>query len=60
MPDRIVAIALAALVAFATHGCGKSRQDERARQLAARVRTEFLHGWNNYERYAWVTTRCGL
>ena len=23
------------------------------RQLAARVRTEFLHAWNNYERYAW-------
>jgi mannosidase alpha-like ER degradation enhancer 2 len=34
-------------------GCAKARQDERARQLAARVRTEFLHAWNNYERYAW-------
>jgi Glycosyl hydrolase family 47 len=52
MPDRIVVIALAALVALATHGCGKSHQDEHA-QLAARVRTEFLHAWNNYERYAW-------
>jgi Glycosyl hydrolase family 47 len=55
MPDRIVptAFLLAAMAAFATHGCGKSRQDEHARQLAARVRTEFLHAWNNYERYAW-------
>jgi mannosidase alpha-like ER degradation enhancer 2 len=53
MPDRIVAIMLAALVAFVTQGCGKPREDEHARQLAARVRTEFLHAWKNYERYAW-------
>jgi mannosidase alpha-like ER degradation enhancer 2 len=55
MPDRIAPIAflLAALAGFATHGCGKSRQDEHARQLADRVRTEFLHSWNDYERYAW-------
>src|SRR5438128_3055455 len=55
MPDRIAmtAFLLAALAALATHGCAKTRQDEHARQLAARVRTEFLHAWNNYERYAW-------
>ena len=55
MPGRIAPIAflLAAVAAFATHGCGKSRQDEHARQIAARVRTEFLHAWNNYGRYAW-------
>ena len=55
MPARIAPIAflLAAAAAFATHGCGKSRQDEHAQQIAARVRTEFLHAWNNYERYAW-------
>jgi ER degradation enhancer, mannosidase alpha-like 2 len=41
------------MAALATHGCGKSRQDEYARQLTERVRTEFLHAWNNYERYAW-------
>jgi glycosyl hydrolase family 47 len=35
------------------YGCAKSRQDEAARQIAARVRTEFLHAWGNYERYAW-------
>jgi mannosidase alpha-like ER degradation enhancer 2 len=55
MPGRIAPILflLVALAALATHGCGKSHQDEDARQLADRVRTEFLHAWNNYERYAW-------
>jgi ER degradation enhancer, mannosidase alpha-like 2 len=55
MPDRIALIVFlfAALAAFAMLGCVKPREDEHARQLAARVRTEFLHAWNNYERYAW-------
>jgi hypothetical protein len=55
MPDRIAptAVLLAAVAACAIHGCAKTREDEHARQLAARVRTEFLHAWNNYERYAW-------
>jgi mannosidase alpha-like ER degradation enhancer 2 len=55
MPDRIAptAFLLAVFVAFATHGCGKSRQEKNAQTLAARIRTEFLHAWNNYERYAW-------
>ena len=55
MPDRIAPIVflLVALAALATHGCDKSHQDEDARRLADRVRTEFLHAWNNYERYAW-------
>src|SRR6266849_5169127 len=55
MPDRIAptVFLLAALAASALPGCGKSRQDGDARELAARVRTEFLHAWNNYERYAW-------
>ena len=44
---------MAAFVAFAMHARAKSRQDDDARQLAARVRSEFLHAWNNYERYAW-------
>jgi mannosidase alpha-like ER degradation enhancer 2 len=43
-------VTFAALVA---HGCSKSQEDDHARQLALRVRTEFLHAWNNYERYAW-------
>jgi Glycosyl hydrolase family 47 len=55
MPDRIAStvVLLAAALALATDGCDKSRQDEQAQQLAARVRTEFLHAWNNYEGYAW-------
>ena len=54
MPDRIVPIVflLVASVAFTMHGCTRSPHDEHA-QLTARVRTEFLHAWNNYERYAW-------
>ena len=35
------------------HGCSKSQESDHARQLPVRVRTEFLHAWNNYERYAW-------
>src|SRR5881397_317799 len=55
MPDRIAPIVFlfAALAAFGTHGCSKSRQDQHAQELASRVRDEFLHAWNNYERYAW-------
>ena len=55
MPGRIAsnAFLLAALAALATQGCDNSRENEHAQQLAARVRTEFLHAWNNYERYAW-------
>jgi len=55
MPDRIASTAflLAAFAAFATQGCAKPREDEHARKLADRVRTEFLHAWNNYEHYAW-------
>src|ERR1043166_770150 len=44
---------VAAFAAFATGRCTKSREEQSAQQLAARVRTEFLHAWNNYERYAW-------
>src|SRR6266436_1683471 len=55
MPDRIAPILflIAVLSVFGTHGCVKSGEDQHARQLASRVRTEFLHAWNNYERYAW-------
>jgi mannosidase alpha-like ER degradation enhancer 2 len=38
---------------FALQGCKASREDVHARELAARVRSEFLHAWQNYERYAW-------
>jgi ER degradation enhancer, mannosidase alpha-like 2 len=55
MPDRIAPIAflLAASAALAMHGCVKSREDEHARYVATRVRSEFLHACNNYECYAW-------
>ena len=55
MPDQIapIIVLLAAAAALATQGCDKSWQDEHAQQLAPRVRTEFLHAWRNYERYAW-------
>ena len=39
--------------AFATQSCAKCREDAHARRLAGRVKTEFLHAWSNYERYAW-------
>jgi mannosidase alpha-like ER degradation enhancer 2 len=38
---------------LAMQGCSGSRNEAHARQVADRVRTEFLHAWNNYERYAW-------
>ena len=38
---------------LAIEGCSGSRDETHARQVADRVRTEFLHAWNNYERYAW-------
>src|SRR5205809_420409 len=55
MPDRIAptVVLLVAAAACAIHSCAKTCEDEHARQLSARVRTEFLHAWNNYERYAW-------
>src|SRR5947209_1016701 len=34
-------------------GCTHSRDDTHARELARRVRAEFLHAWDSYEQYAW-------
>src|SRR5882762_5486933 len=55
MPRRIAstAVLLTAVVSVATPGCDRSRRVEHAQKLATRARTEFLHAWNNYERYAW-------
>jgi mannosidase alpha-like ER degradation enhancer 2 len=44
---------LAILAAFAAQGCNRSHQELQARRLATRVKSEFLHAWRNYERYAW-------
>jgi ER degradation enhancer, mannosidase alpha-like 2 len=46
-------LCIVALAALALQGCGRSSNDAHAEQVAERVRTEFLHAWNNYERYAW-------
>src|SRR4029453_3643673 len=43
----------ALLAAFAMQGCNKSRADWHARGPAPSVKTECLHAWHNYERYAW-------
>lgn len=51
--EAAVTLFLAALAFFATEGCGRSREEAHAQQVAGQVRTEFLHAWNSYERYAW-------
>src|ERR1700686_5521108 len=54
MRDRITPTMLFAVLAMlAIQGCSGSRDETHARQVADRVRIEFLHAWNNYERYAW-------
>src|SRR5678816_1498186 len=44
---------LVILAAFAGQGCHRFREDQQARRLAASVKSEFLHAWRSYERYAW-------
>jgi mannosidase alpha-like ER degradation enhancer 2 len=57
MKTKIGALAagllLGLLGAFALQRCNPSREETQARELAERVRAEFLHAWRNYERYAW-------
>ena len=49
----VLRLSLSAVVALSLSACGKSREDADAKQMADRVRTEFLHAWTNYEKYAW-------
>lgn len=49
----VFGICLVILAAFAAQGCNRWREEAQARRLATRVKTEFLHAWRNYERYAW-------
>src|SRR6266581_4714531 len=49
----VFGICLVILAAFAAQGCNRWREEAQARRLDARVKTEFLHAWRNYERYAW-------
>jgi ER degradation enhancer, mannosidase alpha-like 2 len=46
-------IGLVILAAFGAQGCNRSHEELQARRLATRVKSEFLHAWRNYERYAW-------
>src|SRR5947207_5178569 len=41
---------IAAAIVFGSVGCNRSREDAHAREVANRVRTEFLHAWTNYEK----------
>src|SRR5438477_1989988 len=50
---KLASWAVATAISFASVGCKKSRDDAHAREVATRVRSEFLHGWTNYEKYAW-------
>jgi len=40
------------MASFGTPRCNRSDEEVQARRLAERVKTEFLHAWHNYERYA--------
>ena len=53
MIGRIGPIRLISFLAFAFSACSRSSDDAHAREMAGRVKTECLHAWNNYERYAW-------
>src|SRR5215470_4163257 len=46
-------LTLAILTGSTLTSCNRSGEDRQTQQLAERVRTEFLHAWRNYERYAW-------
>jgi hypothetical protein len=48
-----VGVLLATVCLFAVSSCSKSRNEAHAREVADRVKTELLHAWNSYERYAW-------
>src|SRR5947208_5225685 len=51
--QKLARCAIAAAIVLGSGGCNKSRDDAHAREVATRVRSEFLHAWTNYEKYAW-------
>src|SRR2546423_4580420 len=51
--QKLARWAAAVATVCASIGCHQSREDAHAREIAIRVRTEFLHAWTNYEKYAW-------
>jgi hypothetical protein len=54
---RIALVGIGALLAFvgwlALQRWNECRDHAHTGEVAKRVKTEFLHAWNNYERYAW-------
>jgi hypothetical protein len=48
-----IGLALGLFELFVGGGCSRFHEDLHAREVADRVKTEFLHAWNSYERYAW-------
>ena len=52
-PKRAAGAFVCLVVLATSPACNRSRDDAHAREVAARVRTEFLHAWSNYEKYAW-------
>lgn len=46
-------VAAVTLLMLASPACSPSRDDAHSHQMADRVKTELLHAWNSYERYAW-------
>ena len=50
---RIGRTGISLFAVFLLVACRKSPDDAHAREMARRVKTEFLHAWNNYERHAW-------
>jgi hypothetical protein len=54
MKAKARALVAGSILSFVSLGsCSPSRDEAHSRQVAERVETEFLHAWNNYERYAW-------
>src|SRR5207237_1796017 len=51
--QKLARWAVAVATVCAGIGCHQSREDAHAREVATRVRSEFLHAWTNYEKYAW-------
>src|SRR6202166_1692166 len=50
---RLIGSLIVAVGLLVLPGCNESHDDAHSREVAAHVRAEFLHAWNNYERYAW-------
>jgi mannosidase alpha-like ER degradation enhancer 2 len=51
--QKLAGWATAAAIVFGSVGCNHPRDEAHAREVATRVRAEFLHAWTNYEKCAW-------